>query len=83
VEPLHTRESTAAEGYLPTREMMQRFWSLYTRGPDAGRDNVASILRATDVHGLPAATFGIAGRDVLRDEAETYAERLRLAGVPV
>jgi acetyl esterase len=72
-----------AEGYLLTREMMQRFWSLYTRTPDAGRDSLASVLRATELVGLPAATFVVAGCDVLRDEAESYAERLRLAGVPV
>jgi acetyl esterase/lipase len=72
-----------AEGYLLTREMMQRFWSLYTRATDAGRDSLASVLRATELLGLPAATFVVAGCDVLRDEAESYAERLRLAGVPV
>jgi acetyl esterase len=72
-----------AEGYLLTSEMMQRFWSLYTRAPDAGRDTWASVLRATELLGLPAATFVVAGCDVLRDEAESYAERLRVAGVPV
>jgi acetyl esterase len=72
-----------AEGYLLTREMMQRFWSLYTRTPDAGRDSLASVLRATELTGLPAATFVVAGCDVLRDEAEAYAERLRVAAVPV
>jgi acetyl esterase len=72
-----------ADGYLLTREMMLRFWSLYAQAPDAGRDSLASVLRASDPRGLPAATFVIAGCDVLRDEAESYAERLRLAGVPV
>jgi acetyl esterase len=72
-----------AEGYLLTREMMQRFWSLYTRTADVGRDGLASVLRATELHGLPAATFVLAGCDVLRDEAESYAERLRCVGVPV
>jgi acetyl esterase len=72
-----------AEGYLLSREMMLRFWSLYTRGPDAGRHSFASVLRAPELRGLPAATFVIAGCDVLRDEAESYAERLRLAEVHV
>jgi acetyl esterase len=72
-----------AEGYLLTRERMLFFWSLYARGPDAGRHSFASILRALELRGLPAATFVIAGCDVLRDEAESYAERLRLAAVPV
>jgi acetyl esterase len=44
---------------------------------------LASVLRATDLDGLPAATFVVAGCDVLRDEAESYAERLRRAGVAV
>jgi acetyl esterase len=72
-----------ATGYLLTREMMRRFWSLYMDAPDAGRDSLASVLLATELLGLPAATFVVAGCDVLRDEAESYAERLRLAGVPV
>jgi acetyl esterase len=72
-----------AEGYLLTRETMLRFWSLYTSGPDAARHTFASVLRALELRGLPAATFVIAGCDVLRDEAESYAERLHLAGVPV
>jgi acetyl esterase len=72
-----------AGGYLLTSEMMQRFWSLYTRTPDTGRESLASVLRARELQGLPAATFVLAGCDVLRDEGEAYAERLRLAGVPV
>jgi acetyl esterase len=72
-----------AEGYLLTRDMMRRFWALYTRGRETGRDSLASVLGATDLGGLPAATFVIAGCDVLRDEAESYAERLGLAGVAV
>jgi acetyl esterase len=72
-----------ADGYLLTREAMLRFWGLYTLGPDAGRHTFASVLRAPELRGLPAATFVIAGCDVLRDEAESYAERLSLAGVRV
>jgi acetyl esterase len=72
-----------ADGYMLTRELMLRFWNLYTSGPDAGRHTFASVLRAPQLRGLPAATFVIAGCDVLRDEGESYAERLRLAGVPV
>jgi acetyl esterase len=72
-----------ADGYMLTRELMLRFWDLYTPGPDAGRHTFASVLRAPELRGLPAATFVIAGCDVLRDEGESYAERLRLAGVPV
>jgi acetyl esterase len=71
-----------ADGYLLTRKTMEYFWDLYAGDLDARRDPFASVLGATDLSGLPAATVVIAGCDVLRDEGESYAERLRLAGVP-
>ncbi len=71
-----------ADGYLLTRETMLRFWEYYADDPDARRDPLASVLRAPDLSGLPATTVVVAGCDVLRDETESYAERLQLAGVP-
>ena len=43
-------------------------------------DPLAAILRAPDLANLPPATVTSAEFDVLRDEAEVYAEKLRAAG---
>jgi acetyl esterase len=73
-----------ADGYGLTRDLMRRFWGHYLPGsepePEGG---LISVLRAADLRDLPPATIVIAGCDVLRDEGEAYALRLRVAGVPV
>lgn len=74
-----------AEGYFLRRDAMQWFWDQYTADP-AQRDEItASPLRATteQLTGLPPALVITAEADVLRDEGEAYANRLRAAGVPV
>jgi acetyl esterase len=71
-----------AEGYGLTAEGMRRFWDLYLDGAD-GTNPDASPLRAADLSGLPPAFVLTAEADVLRDEGEAYAARLRDAGVEV
>ncbi|GGP39429.1 alpha/beta hydrolase [Saccharothrix coeruleofusca] len=74
-----------AEGYFLRRDAMQWFWDQYTTDPAQRAEITASPLRATteDLAGLPAALVITAEADVLRDEGEAYANKLREAGVPV
>jgi acetyl esterase len=69
---------TYAEGYRLTAADMAWFFDAYGGDPD---DPDVSPLRATDLAGLPPAHILLASHDVLRDEGEAYAERLREAGV--
>ncbi|KAL5356377.1 Alpha/Beta hydrolase protein [Aspergillus floccosus] len=55
-----------------------------TAGEELEQDRRLSPGNATadEVKGLPPATFGIAGRDILRDEGLFYAQLLSENGVP-
>jgi acetyl esterase len=70
-------------GYGITREMGIWFWDQYLSRPDQADHPYASPLRATSLVGLPPALVITAEYDILRDEAERYAERLSNAGVAV
>lgn len=74
-----------AEGYFLRRDGMQWFWDQYTTNPAERAEITASPLRATEeqLAGLPQALVITAEADVLRDEGEAYADKLREAGVPV
>jgi len=74
-----------AEGYFLRRDAMQWFWDQYTTDPAQRAEITASPLRATveQLTGLPPALIITGEADVLRDEGEAYANKLRQAGVPV
>ncbi|KQW12335.1 alpha/beta hydrolase [Streptomyces sp. Root369] len=74
-----------AEGYFLRRDAMQWFWDQYTTDEKQRAEITASPLRASvdQLRDLPPALVITAEADVLRDEGEAYANRLREAGVPV
>ncbi|MEU5401417.1 alpha/beta hydrolase [Streptomyces sp. NPDC005963] len=74
-----------ATGYFLRRDAMQWFWDQYTTDPAQRNQITASPLRASveQLTDLPPALVITAEADVLRDEGEAYARRLRQAGVPV
>jgi acetyl esterase/lipase len=74
-----------AAGYFLHRDGMQWFWDQYTTDEAERAQITASPLRATteQLTGLPPALVITAEADVLRDEGEAYANKLREAGVPV
>ena len=74
-----------AEGYFLRRDAMQWFWDQYTTDPAQRAEINASPLRASldDLAGLPPALVITGEADVLRDEGEAYASKLRAAGVSV
>jgi acetyl esterase/lipase len=74
-----------ADGYYLTADGMKWFWDQYTSDPAQRREKYAAPLEASleDLKGLPPATVIVDEADILRDEGEAYAARLREAGVDV
>ncbi|MFD8079617.1 alpha/beta hydrolase [Streptomyces sp. NBC_00510] len=74
-----------AEGYYLTRDGMKWFWDAYTSDPGQRAEIYASPLRADveQLRGLPTTLVITDEADVLRDEGEAYAAKLREAGVDV
>jgi acetyl esterase/lipase len=74
-----------AEGYFLLAKSMAWFWDAYAPDLERRAEPFASPLRASDeqLEGLPPAFVIVDEADVLRDEGEAYAARLRAAGVPV
>lgn len=74
-----------AENYYLTKEGMQWFWNQYTTDSKERAEITASPLRASieNLNGLPPAMILNAEADVLRDEGEAYANKLREAGVEI
>jgi acetyl esterase len=74
-----------ATGYYLSRASMEWFWDAYV--PDHARRSevTASPNQASleQVRGLPPTLLMVDEADVLRDEGEAYAAKLRSAGVPV
>jgi acetyl esterase len=75
---------TFKDGPYVSANVMAWFWENYLPRPELGAEITASPLRATgdDLEGLPPALVIVDENDVLRDEGESYASKLREAGVP-
>jgi acetyl esterase/lipase len=74
-----------ADGPYLLRKSMEWFWDAYTTDPAQRAEVTASPNHATVelLRGLPPTLLLVDEADVLRDEGEAYAAKLRLAGVPV
>lgn len=74
-----------ATGYYLSRKLMEWFWDAYTTDPAQRAEILASPNQASieQLAGLPPTFLLVDEADVLRDEGEAYAAKLRWAGVPV
>ena len=74
-----------SEHFYLTRDAMKWFWDAYTADPAQRTEIYASPLRASleELRGLPPTLVITDEADVLRDEGEEYANKMREAGVDV
>ncbi|MGW3957545.1 alpha/beta hydrolase [Streptomyces sp. NPDC004752] len=73
-----------AEGYYLTRDGMIWFWDQYSEPAQRTEPHAAPLRAGLDqLRGLPTTLVITDEADVLRDEGERYANRLREAGVDV
>jgi acetyl esterase len=74
-----------ADGPYLSRKEMEWFWDAYTTDPAERAQITASPNQATveQLRGFPPTLLLVDEADVLRDEGEGFAAKLRLAGVPV
>jgi acetyl esterase len=74
-----------ANGYYLSRHLMEWFWDAYTTDPSQRSEITASPNQASteQLSGLPPAFLIVDEADVLRDEGESFASKLRAADVPV
>ena len=72
------------DGPYGTAETMAWFWSSYLPEQDLRAESTVSPLRATldELKGLPPALVIVDENDILRDQGEAYASKLRDADVP-
>jgi acetyl esterase len=82
IQPRRSRE-LFAHGFILTQTDIDICERHYLPEKSMGYDPRASVLRAPDLSELPPAYVATAGFDVLRDEGEEYASRMREAGVRV
>ena len=75
-------KSDNGTGYFLTTEHMEWYRDKYLPEGDDGSAPYISPVRAADFAGLPPALVITAEYDPLRDEGETYARKLKEAGVP-
>ena len=66
-----------------TRDEIAWYYDQYVPDRTMRQDPRFAPLRASHFHGLPPTFIGTVENDLLREEAEMYAKRLRESGVPV
>lgn len=71
-----------AEGYVISTAAMDYFWAQYLNGPEEAQDPRATPSKG-NLAELPPALVLSVEYEVLRDEAEAYADQLAAAGVEV